>query len=134
MIISVSHAGLTMGIAIAQKILSSVAPSILALSSISSVMFDSMNCFIRYSPRVVPHAGMMIAYASAIGQLPNVVRIELRDVPESFQMEDRTLRAPVFLFGMLKRFDLPQLYQAARHFNPQAVIQIHYKNQQYPAQ
>ena len=80
------------------------------------------------------HAGMMIAYAAAIGQLPNVVRIELRDVPESFQMEDRTLRAPVFLFGMLKQFDLPQLYQAVRHFNSQAGNQIHYKNQQYPAQ
>jgi len=74
------------------------------------------------------HAGMMIAYAAAMGQLRDVVKIELRDMPESFRTEDRTLRAPVFLFGMLKRFDLPQLYQAARYFNPQAAIRIHGKD------
>ena len=48
----------------------------------------------------------------------------LRDMPESFMKFIRTLRSPVFLFGMMKRFDLPQLYQAVRHFNSRAEIRI----------
>ena len=70
------------------------------------------------------HAGLMIAYAAAMGTLPGVMGIDLRDMPESFIGENRELRSPVFLFGMMKLFDLPQLYQAVRHFNPQAAIQI----------
>lgn len=76
------------------------------------------------------HSGMMIAYAAAMGQFQDVVKIELQDMPESFMLLCRTLRATVFLFGMMKLFDLPQLYQAIRHFNPQAEIRIHYQNRQ----
>ena len=70
------------------------------------------------------HAGMMIAYAAAMGPLQNVVEIKLSGLPESFIGENRELRSPVFLFGMMQLFDLPQLYQTVRHFNPQAAIQI----------
>ena len=73
------------------------------------------------------HAGLMIAYAAAMGPLPGIAKIELHDMPESFLREDRTLRSPVLLFGILKQFDLPQLYQAMRQFNPQAEIQIHWQ-------
>lgn len=75
------------------------------------------------------HAGMMIAYAAAMGQLQGVVKIELQNMPESFRQEDPMQRAPIFLFGMLKQFDLPQLYQAVRHFNPQAAVRIHHGEQ-----
>ena len=70
------------------------------------------------------HAGMMIAYAAAMGKLEGVTKIDLRDVPESFTQFIRTLRAPVFLFGMMKLFDLPELYQTLRSFNSQAEIRI----------
>ena len=68
------------------------------------------------------HAGMMIAYAAAMGPLPGVAEIVLEDVPESFMELPRTLRSPVFLFGMMKLFDLPQLYRAVRHFHPRTEI------------
>ena len=45
--INPEKAGFTIGIAIDQKVLNSLAPSIRALSSISSELLDSMNCFIR---------------------------------------------------------------------------------------
>lgn len=68
------------------------------------------------------HAGLMIAYAAAMGQLPGVAKIRLRSVPESFMNDIRDLRSTVFLFGMMKFFDLPQLYQTVRHYHPETEI------------
>ena len=59
--ISVIHAGLTIGIAIVQKILFSDAPSSLADSRTESLTEVSINCFIRYSPRVEAKVGTMTA-------------------------------------------------------------------------
>ena len=33
----------------------------------------------------------------------------------------------MFLPGVMNLFDLPQLYQAVRQFNPQATVEIHWK-------
>ena len=68
------------------------------------------------------HAGLMIAYAAAMGQLPGVAKIRLRSVPESFMADIRDLRSTVFLFGMMKLFDLPQLYQTVRHYHPETEL------------
>ena len=68
------------------------------------------------------HAGLMIAYAAAMGPLPGVARIRIDGVPESFIGERRDLRCTVFLFGMLKLFDLPQLYRTVRHHHPETEI------------
>ena len=45
--ISVSHAGLTIGIAMVRNVLNSLAPSSLADSRTVSGTDDSINCFIR---------------------------------------------------------------------------------------
>ena len=70
------------------------------------------------------HAGLMIAYAAAMGQLPGVAKIRIRGVPESFMNDIRDLRSTVFLFGMMNLFDLPQLYQTVRHYHPDTEISI----------
>ena len=57
---SVSHAGLTLGMTIVQKMRSSFAPSIFA-DSISDMGSPSMNCFIRNSPIGAANAGRMTA-------------------------------------------------------------------------
>ena len=57
------------------------------------------------------HAALMIAYAcGAMGKIPGVSKLILHKVPATFTKEDLSLRAPVFLPGMLRHFDLPQLY------------------------
>ena len=58
---SVSHALLTLGITIFQKVYHCDAPSMRAASSSASGSC-SMNCFIRYSPSEDANAGMMIAH------------------------------------------------------------------------
>ena len=68
------------------------------------------------------HAGLMIAYAAAMGPLPGVARIRIGGVPESFMQDNRNLRSTVFVFGMLKLFDLPQLYRTVRHYHPETEI------------
>ena len=68
------------------------------------------------------HAGLMIAYAAAMGPLPGVARIRISGVPESFISERRDLRCTVFLFGMMKLFDLPQLYRMVLHHHPETEI------------
>lgn len=68
------------------------------------------------------HAGLMIAYAAAMGPLPGVVKIDISDVPESFTSDFRDLRSPVFLPGMMKHFDLPQLYRTLRHYHKDTSI------------
>ena len=64
--ISVNQAGLTIGIAICQKVRISLQPSRRALSSTSSEIEESINCFIRYRPMVEPHAGIIIANTLSI--------------------------------------------------------------------
>ena len=70
------------------------------------------------------HAGLMIAYAAAMGKLSGVAKIRIRGVPESFIADLRDQRSTVFLFGMMKLFDLPQLYQTVRHFHPDTEIKF----------
>jgi len=57
------------------------------------------------------HAALTIAYAcGAVGKLPGVTALRLHKAHPTFTKEDISLRAPVFLTGMMKLFDLPQLY------------------------
>ncbi len=57
------------------------------------------------------HAALTIAYAcGSVGKIPGVTALILHDAPPTFTREDTSLRAPVFLAGMMKLFDLPQLY------------------------
>ena len=59
------------------------------------------------------HAALTIAYAcGAAGKIPGVSALLLHKAHPTFTQEDLSLRAPVFLTGMLKLFDLPQLYGA----------------------
>ena len=59
--IMVNHAGFTMGMAMEKNVRNSLAPSSRADSRTASDTEESMNCFIRYKPRVEPHAGTMTA-------------------------------------------------------------------------
>ena len=57
------------------------------------------------------HAALMIAYAcGAAGKIPGVAELVLHRAHPTFTQEDASLRAPVFLTGMMRLFDLPQLY------------------------
>ena len=59
-IIRVSHAGLTIGIAMIRKVLNSLAPSRRADSRTVSGTEVSINCFIRYRPIVVAIEGTIM--------------------------------------------------------------------------
>ena len=57
------------------------------------------------------HAALTIAYAcGSVGKIPGVTGIVLHRAHPTFTREDLSLRAPVFLTGMMRLFDLPQLY------------------------
>ena len=54
----------------------------------------------------------MIAYAcGAMGRIPGVSELILRNAHPAFAPDVLSARSPVFLPGMLRLFDLPQLYR-----------------------
>jgi len=66
-------------------------------------------------------AGVLTAYVTALGRIPGVAAVRLLDVPhslvENFADDDYSLPEALLIPGMLRHFDLPQLYSAvAAHY------------------